>query len=448
MVSTRRQDRDRDPFAEAARELEGPAEIAPPDLQPLPGGVGYVAAFADARARLTIDQIRQSRDGLRGEVLVEVGPFRDGAWRPLTAGRLELSSLSQRETWERRLRKRWVGSDWDAVLDRFSAAILHAERRLEEPMQWIRDAVPPPADDHLLTPLVLGRLPTLWFGDGGTLKSFVALAAGVSVECGDGVIGGLQPGRRARALYADFELSVWDHRERMRRLLGFNPLEPTDGYPELAYLGCKGSSLAAQVERVQHAVRDARADWLIVDSVSEAAEGPLNDDETARLYYRSLGQIGLPSLSIAHVSKNGDPKRPFGSAHWYNLTRLAWRFDLVGEPGPETAVKLTCVKSSTEQLPAPVGLIVRFDGRDGPVRINRTDPGSMVGRTEELWRQVKALLARENRAMTYAEIGLALGAEADAVRKRVAEHRDVFVTIPEQDGRKVRVALLTRRRDG
>jgi len=434
-------------FREAQQEVKGPARIAPPDLESLGAGVGYVAHFKDAMARVTIDGLRQGRDGLKGEVRIESGPFAGGEFHPLVEARLELASLSQREAWGRRLRARSPGTNWDAVLDSFCSAVIQAEKRLDAPAILLRDAVRPFATGMLLDPLLLAGLPTLWYGDGGTAKSYLGLAAGLSLHLGIPLVGRLTPQQPLRVLYADFEFDAWEHRERMRRLLRLLPGDPSDAMPDIAYIDCRGGTIVSQMDRIRAAARHHASQFLIVDSISYAADGPLNDDETARLYYRILGYIGLPSLSTAHVPKNGEQEAPFGSVHWKNLARLAWHFQVCeSQDSNDLVLKLTNKKWSTGGRAQPLGLTVEF--RTPGIEIRQASGAALVGQADEQWKRIQSRLRVENGPMTYEEIALALGLEPAQVKARVNEHQDVFVKLsPDEGSRRARVALRTRRNE-
>ena len=420
--------------AELDEELRGPAEISPPAIIDLGPGAGYQAMFTDATARLTVEGLRQGRDGLKGDVRVEIGPFGDGGHRALVEGRLELASLSQRETWERRLMKRWNGCDWGQVLDRFCAAIVLKEKRLDRPAIKLRDVERPADDGWLLDPLLVAGMPTIWYGDGGTCKSLLGLAGAVSLTEGIQLIGRMMPPRKLRVLFCDFEpFPEWAHKDRMRQLCGMPADVAADDLPGLDYLNCRGSTIVQQVDRIISAARSLRSEYIVVDSIGYAAEGPLNDDETARLYFRALGQIGLPSLNTAHQPKNGDHKSVFGSAYWQNGARLVWHFQKAdSDERSEQLLILTCDKHSTTHQLRPLGLRVVFQ-YDG-IRITIAETSQLLGTVGELWRRMQGLLVHENRAMTYEEMALALGADVAQVKARANEHKDVFAFLQPDDG--------------
>ena len=426
---------------EVDEALAGPAEISPPRITDLGPGAGYHAVFDQASAQLTVECLRQGRDGLKGDVRVEVGPFGDGGYRPLVEGRLELASLSQRETWERRLSKRWGGCDWGQVLDRFCAAIVLKEKRLDRPAIKLRNVERPADDGWLLDPLLVAGMPTIWYGDGGSCKSLLGLAAAVSLQEAIPLIGGMKPPRGLRVLFCDFEpFPEWAHKERMRQLCGQRPDADSEDLPDLDYLNCRGSTIVQQLDRIISATRSLRSEYLIVDSIGYAAEGPLNDDETARLYFRMLGQIGLPSLSTAHQPKNGDRKTVFGSAYWQNGARLVWHFQKCeSDETSEQLLILTNEKHSTTHQPRPVGLRVQFQ-YDG-IRVTSADTRQLLSQGDELWRRVQSLLAKENRPLGYAEMALSLAVESNAVRTSVSRHPETFVVLKADEGRQARIGL-------
>lgn len=71
---------------------------------------------------------------------------------------------------------------------------------------------------------------------------------------------------------------------------------------------------------------------VVVDSIVIACAGfdPMKP-ETPALYAGGLELIGLPVLSLAHVTKAEDLRYPFGSAFWHNLARTTWSLKRDGE---------------------------------------------------------------------------------------------------------------------
>jgi AAA domain len=424
--------------------LSGPAQIGAPHLESLGAGAGYAATFRDAHAVLTANGLRQGRDGLKADVRVEVGPFANGDLRPLTEGRLELASISQRETWERRLSKRWPAADWGAVMDRFCAAVLLAEKRLDRPAILLRDAIDPPANAMAIAPLVLRNLHTLWFGADGTLKSYAALAAGLSIHAGLPLMG-VQPGLDCRVALANFEpFDAGEHKSRMRKLLGVGLDFPVDELPDIVYIECYGSTLPEQVERLQRVIRDERIGFMILDSIGFAADGPLNDDETARRFWMSAGQLGRPILATGHTPKEGD--QVFGSRFWRAGARGAWHITKIDGDNPSQPIlRFINQKLSVDAAASAVNLAFDFsDGRGVRVRLVGAQEVDAADRLHD--RVIAELRQRGGHPRTYAELSLGLGKPENAIRRTVHEHPDLFTVLEPADGGKAkRVGLRARR---
>ncbi len=63
---------------------------------------------------------------------------------------------------------------------------------------------------------------------------------------------------------------------------------------------------------------------VVVDSAVMACGSDPLKPEVARDYGEAVIAIGLPVLSLAHVTKADDMRYPFGSIFWHNLARTTW----------------------------------------------------------------------------------------------------------------------------
>ena len=84
------------------------------------------------------------------------------------------------------------------------------------------------------------------------------------------------------------------------------------------------------------------ATYIVADSIVPACGGtdPMKP-EAAGQYCAALVEIGLPTLSLGHVTKADNPTYPFGSIFWHNLARISWSLTRDGE-----AVQLVCRKAN------------------------------------------------------------------------------------------------------
>jgi len=103
---------------------------------------------------------------------------------------------------------------------------------------------------------------------------------------------------------------------------------------------------------------------MVVDSIVPACGGTdALKPEAAGQYAAALIGIGLPTLSLAHVTKADNPVYPFGSIFWHNLARMSWSLTRDGE-----TVQLACRKANNyDHLGRFVVTTTWFEGRLGEV---------------------------------------------------------------------------------
>lgn len=157
--------------------------------------------------------------------------------------------------------------------------------------------------------------------------------------------------------------------------------------------------------------------YLIVDSVGLATDGPPDSSEQALSYFRTLRGLGVPgSLGIAHVTKNneGADKKPFGSAYWHNLARMTWSAKGETSEPERPCVRLVNRKTNlTEALP---DLRFQFDFNDERIVVSRlaaeTDEPEASVADLSIRQRIIALLQNKE-PMTAQAIAEALKAKED-----------------------------------
>lgn len=176
---------------------------------------------------------------------------------------------------------------------------------------------------------------------------------------------------------------------------------------------------------------------FVVDSLSYACAGSLNDDDVARGAMTALRKLSPATrLCVAHISQDSaratkGPIRPFGSAFFWNSMRSGWEIRRAEESPPETIdLGLFPRKANDGQRVRPFALTVRFDGQDGPIRFDRgdlTDSPDLIGRTNVSTRIRVALRAG---ALTTPELAEESGASEATVRYTVRKMPDVVQLNP------------------
>ena len=280
---------------------------------------------------------------------------------------------------------------------------------------------------------VLQDFPTLLFGDGGSMKSFVAL-----------YLGGRIAQKGTPVLLVDWELDGEDHRERLSLLFG------NDVPTNLFYMRAE-APLASEAEVIGREIKRHGTPYVIFDSVGMATEGPPESSVEAIKYFRTLREIGARgSLGIAHVTKNGEAadQKPFGSAYWHNLARMTWsaKRDSSGPDSP--AVRLVNRKTNLTAPWPDVRLQFEFGVDRIAVSSAVEDGGCVATRPEKpvsLRHQIARLLKDNGgQPMTIPNIAFALDANAETVARKVRQYPNLFVRLTgEGDG--FRIGLVDRR---
>ncbi len=370
----------------------------------------YVADYSGpAHLRFELDHLHADSRG--GDVTAElrVTSTAPGIEGLLHQTRYTLTGTQSRTTVARHLASRTPGQDldWPGFIEQVSVKVLTAFRT-GEPATLLRDAEMPPDPGALLPPIVLGRLPTIWFGDGATAKSLLALAAGLSIHS-DQVLLGIAPTATRVVALLDWEMDAWEHKERMRRLVG-------EQMPDLVYVPCR-SAIWDESDRLHRIFAEYGVTFAIIDSVGMACGGiPLSSDEAAIRFFQAQRQLEVGALCIAHKTKAEDgDKYPFGSAFWHYQARSTWYFRKAQEIDSNSLeVALHQRKANIAGYAAPLAFTVDFaDSRIAIARKDARDTPALAGDLPVSYRMQRLLAAG---GMSVADIAAELDESKDAVR--------------------------------
>jgi hypothetical protein len=398
------------------------------------GEGAYRVEVPDLGLVLHVDRLRRKSGELLGELTVTcnlAGAQRVTDEDIISAADINISSQRARQD-----RAAWLGKrsqltthDWAGTVEYLCLRVIQAER-MGQPAVLLRD-VPKPSPDQawLVHGLpILREQPMILFGDGGSGKSLLALA-----------VAGELSQRGVSVLYADWETSCEDHRDRLEQIFG------PDTMPAVRYVRAEWP-LVHEVDRLRRTVLSHDVQYVVLDSVAFGCDGPPEAAESAAAYFRALRQLRVGALLIAHITKaeSGD-QRPFGSAFWHNGARATWfvkRSDPDGDHGAMT-VGLFCRKANRGPLLSARGLRVSFgDGRIGIRQTDLTEHGDFESKLP-LWQRMKGALVKG--PLTLTELAEAVDAKLDSVIKTVnRSDGKTFTKLPGSDG-KPRVYLVDRR---
>jgi AAA domain len=325
-------------------------------------GDEFSMAWGFPPVTMTLSRVRESSDGMRGELAVTHGGH-EIHW-----GQLPLASTSARETVVKKLVAILDAEPWRLMLERAVRATRDAVRQ-GDPMVTLTGRPTSPTR-ALLPPLLYEGQPTELFGDGDTGKSLVALAVGISVQSGTG-LPGLKPMRIVRVAYLDWETHLDDMEARHAPLaagLGIAP--PAIVYKRMTRpLVEEATTLAAEFSRRQ-------IGFVVVDSKMYAL-GRGEFHETVPAFYSALRLFApAATLIINHITgedaRTGRAARPFGGAFAFNGPRLVWEARRDKDITDATAIAFTCIKANNlPRRPDPFGL--RFKPGEDTITISPLD---------------------------------------------------------------------------
>lgn len=324
-------------------------------------GIGYELAIPDLGVYLSLTRLRHESKETVGLLSIRVtyrGAHTIYGTQLLHYADFNCTSLQARRTLAKHIetRSNEDSIDWFGLLDELCVRLLQAEED-GQPSVLLHDI--PLSTNDLSSDLnpgglpLLRRLPSIWFGDGGAAKSYLALYAGIGLA---------QDGHRV--MYLDWEFSGHEHRDRLQRLVGARPDLPT-----LRYIRCE-KPLARIVPKLQREIHDHRITFVICDSIGFAADGTPESAEAATNYFRAFRELGeVGSLHLAHMSKlskddNSQPDKPFGSVFWSNAARNIWYLQRAENPVDprEVPIGFFHKKANTGPLCESFAMMAKFDG--------------------------------------------------------------------------------------
>lgn len=352
------------------------------------------------------------------------------------SAQLNLSSTQARTTLAKHLaaRVRDRELDWPLLIEH-AVIMTRNAFRAGEPSILLRDAPEPATAGALIPPLLAADGTTLLYGDGGTGKSLLALAAAVSLHTGRSDVLGLLPAVTRRVGFFDWEWSAPVHKRRLRRLL------PDGELPDIRYIRC-ALPLRDDVDRLRRVIREHGIQYAIIDSVALAAGGDPERAETAIEFFGALRQLEVDNLVVAHVTKTSDGEKPFGSTFWHNSARATWYVRKAAELGALSfTVALVNKKANDAPLSLPLGFEVSMS--DERTTIHPTNLADTPDLAKEIPLRLRIRSELLGGSLTYAELAERLEAKEDSVRATVKRgYGTIFTTWP--DAGATRVGMLAQ----
>jgi hypothetical protein len=307
--------------------------------------------------------------------------------------------------------------DWLGYLEALCQRVLAAERE-GEPAVLLSTVERPGPERYWIEPFLLRDHPTVFFGDGGDLKSYLVLWwAG-------------QLARTVPVLYADFEFSAGDHRDRLERLFG------ADMPQHLLYVRCD-RPLVHETDRLLRIVDREQIQYAVIDSIGFACDGPPEAAEVAIRAQQAVRRLRVGTALVAHVRQENGDQKPFGSAFWHNSARSTWYVKRSEEGASEQLVTIGLYnrKANTTRRHGPRAFEFTFDDDAWTTRVQPVDVADVddLAAKMPLRHRIAALVATG--AKTYAELAAATDAKVDTIERTIRRDKGkTFARMVGPDG--------------
>lgn len=396
--------------------------------QPLVSNLGdiYELVWETDGIKAEVRNVIENPNGISGEVKITDTDTN----QKLLGSRLNFLADSTKAQVVKRLKEktpdRTHSIDWETVIETIGDIVIE-RHRTGNPAKTKAELPDIVDDPYRVYPIVLEGQPTIEYGYGGSLKTYRMMLVGLLTHNGLACLD-MEP-KQGNVLWLDFENDEQTYKRRMTAVQNGLDCGELD-FP--LYKDCRGRTLAQLSTEIQRLVLAHNIKLTIVDSMTMAAGG--YEYEQVVAYFRTLGLLGVASVTVDHRAKGADKgSSPIGSVLKRNIARLEFEVTAENLEGADY-VNLTVrnTKNNDNLLLLPKGYRVEFEntGRiatkvtfspDSPRTV--TEVKVEKDKKQELLDYFK-LHSNEYEAPTKVAIGVS--GTADAHRKFMVRHRDVF----------------------
>lgn len=362
-----------------------------------------------------ISALQEIKSGIECEITIESPVLGHRHW-----SRINLASISARESLSKKLLGRADIINWVQILDAVAFHIAEA-RRILTPIKLTGQVQT--EERLLIDPLLPRGESAVIFGDGGSGKSYMAGACAVSIGSGHEIAGILKPLERCPVLYLDWETTEQEVNSRLGQICQGLKIRVPDN---IHYLSMS-RALADDVKTLHAEISKLKVGLLIIDSIAPACGAEPESADSVIRAMNALKSLPCTRLIVAHISKAGadqnSPGRPYGSVFLWNLARSVWEIKKAHEDEEDILpLGLFQRKCNYGRLHAPMG--IRFEFAPWGISIERHDP---MERQEfqghlSLSRRIQAAL--KGGSMTTAEVAKHIDCSPDSAGRILRRLRE------------------------
>ena len=165
------------------------------------------------------------------------------------------------------------------------------------------------APTFYIEPLVIKGGGTILFGPPGKGKSYVVMTIAAAVDNG---VSDFFPVTQGRVLFVNLERSA---ESLQRRLLNVNEAMGIEEGTPLLTLNARGKTFDDVRDSIDDAIKEYKVKLVILDSISRAGMGDLNDNRPVNKIIDALNNTCETWIGLAH-SPRGDATHVYGSVHF------------------------------------------------------------------------------------------------------------------------------------
>lgn len=389
----------------------------------------YELVWKGEHIRAGIKNVMEHSNGLSGElVLTDTATA-----KTLSLGRLNFLSDITKD----KLIKRLKGNsplDWEGIIGTISETVIFRHRSGNEALR--KADLPEIVDDpYRVYPIILEGQPTIYYGFGGSLKSYHTMLIALLTQNGITFLG-LDP-KQGNCLWLDFENDDQTYSRRMTAVqegLGGAELD----FP--LYKDCRGKTLTQLLLEIQKLVLENDIKLVVVDSMTMAAGG--YEWEQSIAYFKALATLKASTVTVDHRAKGIDKgSSPIGAVVKGNIARIVFEVTkgepVEGSSGVDLAVKN---KKNNDNAPLPLeGYRIEFDNGGGrvthKVTFTKQDPRTVDNIISERKETTKEKLLRyfkthNNQPETPTSLCVSIGGDVGAIKVALGRGEgDVFVNV-------------------
>ena len=321
----------------------------PPEVS----GVGSFIRFEwpEANVRAVLERVTNHKDKVTAEVTI-LNLRSDGTTGHLLMEQMNLLAGRTKAEVANRLTEKRADVDWPTLVEQFCVMVIR-KIRAGEPVQKLGGTTTLPPMLWQAQDLLPLKAPVMFFGDGDTGKSVLALGLACCIQYGLNELG--LKVKQDNVLYLDWETDFHDQERRVLMLQNGFMLQ---NHPLLSYRRCH-RPLADDIDEIHRLVLEGDIGYLVIDSLGAAAGTELKEAEAALQFYQAFRSLDRGGLIIHHMPKDG--KGPYGTVYFRNYARSVFEIRKYQEPG-DTGISIAMRHDKMNNGPKlrPIGWRLEF----------------------------------------------------------------------------------------